>query len=141
LREYRGDSHVNAWTAAGFDAVEIGLLTELYWGLPLRTYIRSRGWSDAEFDAAEARLEQRGLIVDGVFTERGREAREAVEVATDLQMRPAMDQLGDSLDELVNLFGRWSQAIQAGAGYPASGPHELAAASRAGSTLGLTHRA
>src|SRR4029077_8493598 len=34
LREYRGDAHTAAWTAAGFDAAEIGLLTELYWGLP-----------------------------------------------------------------------------------------------------------
>ena len=37
LREYRGDAHTAAWTAAGFDAVEVGLLTELYWGLPLKT--------------------------------------------------------------------------------------------------------
>ena len=32
LREYRGDSHVNAWTAAAFDAVEIGLLSDLWLG-------------------------------------------------------------------------------------------------------------
>jgi hypothetical protein len=56
LREYRGDAHTSAWTAAGFDATEIGLLTELYWGLPMRTYIRTRAWSDADLDAAEDRL-------------------------------------------------------------------------------------
>src|SRR3970040_682955 len=33
LREFRGDSHIAAWVAAGFDAVEIGLLTEPYWGI------------------------------------------------------------------------------------------------------------
>ena len=34
LREYRGDAHIAAWTGAGFDPPEIGLLTERYWGLP-----------------------------------------------------------------------------------------------------------
>jgi hypothetical protein len=48
-------------SSAGFDATEIGLLTELYWGLPLRTYIRTRAWSDEDLDAAEARLVARGL--------------------------------------------------------------------------------
>ena len=37
LREYRGDAHTAAWTSAGLDATEVGLLTELYWGLPMRT--------------------------------------------------------------------------------------------------------
>jgi len=59
LREYRGDAHTAAWTSAGLDATEIGLLTELYWGLPLRSYIRTRAWSDAQLDEAEARLEAR----------------------------------------------------------------------------------
>ena len=45
LREFRGDSHIAAWVAAGLDGVEIGLLTEPYWGMP-RTYIRTRAWSD-----------------------------------------------------------------------------------------------
>ena len=53
LREYRGDSHTMAWVSAGFDATEIGLLTELYWGLPMRTYTRTRAWRDEEFDAAD----------------------------------------------------------------------------------------
>ena len=48
-----------------------GLLTELYWGLPLRTYIRTRAWSDAELDAAEGRLVARGLLVDGALTSEG----------------------------------------------------------------------
>ena len=56
LREFRGDSHIAAWVAAGHDAAEIGLLTELYWGMPTRTYVRTRAWTDAQLDAAEARL-------------------------------------------------------------------------------------
>ena len=33
--------------ATGLDATEIGLLTEAYIGLPLRTYVRTRAWDDA----------------------------------------------------------------------------------------------
>lgn len=126
LREFRGDAHVNAWTSAGFDATEIGLLSELYWGLPMRTYIRTRAWTDAELDAAEARLADRGLVADGEFTAAGRTAREAVEEATDAACQPVLDRLGDDLDELVGLLGGWSQQIQEAGGYPASGPHDLA---------------
>ena len=72
LREFRGDAHTAAWTSAGFDATEIGLLTELYWGLPLRTYVRTRAWSDEQLDAAEDRLVERGLVAGGALTAEGR---------------------------------------------------------------------
>ncbi|MBA2282494.1 MAG: hypothetical protein H0W25_14885 [Acidimicrobiia bacterium] len=130
LREYRGDAHTAAWTSAGFDATEMGLLSELYWGLPMRTYVRSRAWSDAELDAAEERLVARGLVADGGLTDAGRAAREAVEVSTDAQCRPIVDALGDDLDELVTLLAPWGAAIRAAGGYPASGPHDLAGLAR-----------
>jgi hypothetical protein len=126
LREYRGDAHTAAWTSAGFDAVEIGLLTELYWGLPLKTYIRSRGWSEAELDDGMRRLEYRGFLRDGSFTERGREQREAVELNTDRQCRPVIESLGDDFDEVISLLAPMGKAIRAQRGYPASGPHEMA---------------
>jgi hypothetical protein len=132
LREYRGDSHTAAWSAAGFDATEIGLVTELYWGLPMRTYVRTRSWSDEDLDAADERLQQRGLVADGAFTDAGRAAREEVERATDRQCRPIVESLGDDLDELVEILRGWSKAIIGARGYPGSGPHDLAsAASRA----------
>lgn len=126
LREYRGDAHTAAWTSAGLDATEIGLLTELYWGLPLRTYVRTRGWSDTDLDAAEGRLVRQGLLADGGLTPRGRHAREAIEVATDGQCRPIVEELADDLDELIGILRPWGQAIRAGKGYPAAGPHDLA---------------
>lgn len=128
LREYRGDVHIAAWIAAGFDAVEIGLLTELYWGLPLRSYIRTRAWTDDDLAAGEDRLAIRGLIRDGALTESGRAAREAVEVATDEGCAPIVAGLADDLDELVGLVGGWSQQLQSAGGYPAAGPQDLAAA-------------
>ena len=67
LREYRGDSHTAAWVSAGLTAPEIGLLSELYWGLPMRTYVRTRAWSDPQLDEAQENLARRGLIADGGF--------------------------------------------------------------------------
>lgn len=130
LREYRGDSHSAAWISEGFDATEIGLMTELFWGLPLKSYSRTRGWSEDDYRAAIERLTSRGLISDGEFTPAGRQARERVERATDVQMTGAISAMGDDLDRLLGLLTPWSQAVQNHKGYPASGPHELAEAAR-----------
>ena len=43
-REHRGDSHVAAALAAGFDAVQMNVLTELWLGLPLHSYSATRAW-------------------------------------------------------------------------------------------------
>jgi hypothetical protein len=126
LREFRGDSHIAAWIGAGLDATEIGLLTELYWGLKLRTYSRTRAWTDEQFDAATERLESRGLLADGAFTADGRALREDIEVETDRQMAPALRALGDDAEELFAILAPWGAAIRDAKGYPASGPHDLA---------------
>jgi hypothetical protein len=126
LREYRGDAHTAAWTSAGLDATEIGLLTELYWGLPMRSYIRTRAWSDAQLHGAEQRLAAKGLVADGGLTDAGRAVRESVEVATDAQCAVVADALGSGLDELVELLTPWGQAIREAGGYPHQGPHDLA---------------
>jgi len=128
LREYRGDAHTAAWTSAGFDATEIGLLTELYWGMPMRTYIQSRAWSADDLDAAQQRLRARGLLDGDGFSPAGRAAREAVELATDLQMRPAIEAIGDDFDELISIVTPWGAAIRAASGYLPGGPDELARA-------------
>jgi hypothetical protein len=126
LREYRGDAHTASWTSAGLDAAEIGLLSELYWGLPTRTYVRSRAWSSDDLDAAEARLEQLGFIADRQLTDEGRARREAIEEATDAQCQPIVDALGADLDELVAILLPWGATIRTAGGYPALGPHDLA---------------
>ncbi len=120
LREYRGDCHTAAWITAGFDATEIGLLSELFMGLPLRTYVRTRAWSADELDAALDRLTERGLVADGAFTAAGRADREAVERATDAQLRPAIEALGDDFDELIAILAPWGDAIRAAGGYLSS---------------------
>lgn len=125
LREYRGDSHTAAWISAELDAIEIGLLTELMWGLPMRTYIRTRAWSSEQLDAAEARLRQRGLLDGDGFSDAGRDLREEVEAATDRQMVPALDAVGDDIDELFDLTRPWGIKVVEDGGY-LSGPNDLA---------------
>jgi hypothetical protein len=120
LREYRGDSHIAAWVAAGLDAPEIGLLTEPYWGMPTRTYIRTRAWSDERLDQAEARLVEAGHLHDGTLTAAGRALREDIELATDAQVAPAVEALGDDLAELVGRLEPWARAVMAAGGYPPS---------------------
>ncbi|MEO1059192.1 MAG: hypothetical protein AAFY28_19970 [Actinomycetota bacterium] len=130
LREFRGDAHIAAWTIAGYDATEIGLATELYWGLPMRSYARTRGWTDEEFDGAAARLQARGHIDGDGFTETGRAARERVEADTDAAMQPALAALGDDIDELISILRPWGALIREGHGYLTAGPHDLAGRTR-----------
>jgi hypothetical protein len=125
LREHRGDAHVCAWSTAGVDATEIGLLTEAYMGLPLRTYIRTRGWNDTELDDAAGRLRDRGWLDDAeALTGTGRAEREAMEHATDRAMRPAIAALGDDVDAVLELARPWGEAMRAAGGY-VSGPVDL----------------
>ncbi len=126
LREYRGDSHTAAWISAGVNATEIGLLSELYWGLPMRSYSRTRGWTDDDYAAAIESLRSRDLIDEIGFTETGHRAREAIETMTDAQMSPAIAALGDEMSELLAILQPWGAAVRAGFGYLQSGPHDLA---------------
>lgn len=130
LREFRGDSHTAAWISAGFTACEIGVVSELYWGLPARSYSRTRGWTDDDYEVAIGRLERDGLVRGDALTERGLEVRESVENATDAQMAPVVAALGDGLEDLVAILRPWGAAVRAGKGYPASGPHDLADSAR-----------
>lgn len=128
LREFRGDAHTAAWISAGLDATEIGLLTELYWGLPLKSYSRTRGWSEDDYDAALERLRSRGLITEDSFTELGRSVREEVERNTDHQMTSALVAIESDFDEVISLLARWSKSVREHNGYPQAGPQELAKA-------------
>jgi hypothetical protein len=104
-------------------------MSELYWGLPPRSYSRTRAWTVDDFDAATERLQQRGILDDSAeLTEIGRRLREDVEVATDRQMRAAIHAGGEDLDELFALLAPWGEAIRAAGGYLATGPHDLAKA-------------
>jgi len=124
LRECRGDAHIAAWSSAALDGVEIGLLNDLYMGLPLKSSVRTRGWTDDELDAGESRLVERGWLADGALTAAGRDAREAIEAATDRGMAPAVHALGDDLDALLGVLRPWGETIRATGAY-VGGPVDL----------------
>lgn len=124
VREHRGDSHIIAWTSHDVDAVEITLLTELWWRLPLKAYVATRGWSPDEIDAGVRRLVDRGLIEGEGFTTQGEQLRASIEQATDRQERRVVEALGDDADELLDLLEPWSKAVVTSGGYP-SDPSSL----------------
>lgn len=126
LREFRGDSHTIAWVGAGLDAIEIGLLSELWIGLPMKTYVRSRAWSTEQLTAAQDRLRDRGLVEGDGFTEAGRALREDVETTTDRQLAGVVGALGDDADELTTLLAGWSRQVIAAGGYPRAGAADIA---------------
>jgi hypothetical protein len=124
LRECRGDAHVSAWASVGLDGVEIGLLNDLYMGMPFKSYVRTRGWNDDELSAAEERLRERDWLDGQALSDDGRDAREDIERATDRQMAPALDALGDDLGEVLGLLKPWGEQIREAGGY-VSGPVDL----------------
>lgn len=118
VRERRGDSHRNAWQAAGLAAIEIQLLTERWRTAtnPGSTTATQMGWSDDEIGAALERLRDEGFVDDdAVLTESGRRYRDEIERATDRQERPVVEGLGDDAGELLDLLAPWARAVVAGA--------------------------
>ena len=90
--------------------------------------MRTRAWSQEDLDGAHDRLRDRGLLDDFGLTDAGRAAREQVEEATDARCQPAVDGLGDDLEELLGVLEPWGAAIREVGGYLPGGPHDLAAA-------------
>ena len=118
VREHRGDSHLAAWIAADLDACEVGLLTDPWRGQPLRSWVRSRGWTDDELDAACDRLRSRGALAGDELTSAGFQLREGIEVATDHQERRMVDAIGEDADRFFDVLDRWAQAVVDQGGYP-----------------------
>jgi helix-turn-helix protein len=119
IRERRGGSHLNAWTAAGLGSVDIQLLTERWRTTtnPGSTTAEQMGYTTDEIRAALDRFHERGLIDGGGgLTDEGREFREGVERATDLQEAELVAALGDDVDELFELMAPWARAVVASAG-------------------------
>ena len=111
-------------SSTGLDGVEIGLLNDVYMGLPLRSYVRTRGWSEEDLAAGVDRLRDYGWLDGDDLSDEGRAVREEIERATDLQMEPALDVLGDDLGELVALLTPWGVAMREAGGY-VGGPVDL----------------
>ena len=131
-REFRGDSHIAAWIAAGLrrhrDRPAHASCTGACRCAP--TAAPGRGPTSSSTPPTSA-SSPAAWSPTARFTEAGRAAREAVEVHTDDQMRPAIDALGDDVDELFAILAPWGEAIRAGSRVPGAGPHDLATAAQA----------
>jgi helix-turn-helix protein len=94
-REHRGDGHFAALAAAGFDGCEAVVLR---CGLDLRREDMQpiRGWTDEQWEDAQARLADRGLVSqDGKLTSEGLDAHAAIEDATDRAAARPWTRLGE----------------------------------------------
>ncbi|MFD9906675.1 hypothetical protein [Streptomyces sp. NPDC059063] len=122
LREHRGDGHLTALLDAELDAVEALVShTATGRGMTPRRNLATRGWAQEDWDAAVARLQERGLLdAEGELTEAGVALRQRVEEHTDRLDRAPYAHLGaDGVERLTELGTAFaSTAMQAGA-FPA----------------------
>jgi hypothetical protein len=114
LREYRGDGHISALVTAGLDPCEAlithGGVNEN--GVGLSVLRRSRSWPDDEWEAAQRRLVERGLLVGETLTEEGAAMRDRIEALTDEAAAPAWAAItADEADRLRMLVRPWSRAV------------------------------
>jgi hypothetical protein len=111
LREHRGDGHLVALQAAGLDPVESLVSHAAVGAAPVEVFA-SRGWSDAQWAAAQERLRARGLVdADGVATEAGRDLRRGVERRTDELAAAPWAALGPRAGRLAQLVGPLTATI------------------------------
>jgi hypothetical protein len=113
LREHRGDGHVAALVLAGLDPVG-ALVTHVATGegLLLPMIRATRGWTDAEWQAGEARVVERGVVAGGELTPAGRELRDHIEAQTDSAASAPYEHLGEERVERLRALARsWSKAI------------------------------
>ena len=114
LREYRGDGHIAALVVEGISGLEAAVMHvaqgDTWTREPLR---KTRGYSTEEWDAAVARLRERGWLDDAEqFTADGRAVRQRIEDRTDELALPAWERLGeDRCARLRELVRPLSKAI------------------------------
>jgi hypothetical protein len=124
LREHRGDGHVAALTAAGLDGCEAHIALAATGRVTRETLQDNRKWSDDEWAAAEARLQERGWL-DGAgnLTEAGRARHQQVEDTTDALAAAPWDHLGaERSATLLELLGPMARTIAERGGVPVPNP-------------------
>ncbi|RLL67628.1 hypothetical protein [Streptomyces sp. Z26] len=110
LREHRGDSHVITLVNSGLDPVEALVShTATGQGRPVEWVLETRGLSTHDWQAAERRLRDRGLLTsDNVLTAAGAQLREKIEADTDRLDAAPYEYLGGRgvarLTELATAF-------------------------------------
>ncbi|MEU2155128.1 hypothetical protein ABZ532_08885 [Streptomyces sp. NPDC019396] len=122
LREHRGDGHLAVLLSAGLDPLEaMASHTATGKGMSPRWALATRGWRRDDWDAAQERLRERGLLgADGELTAEGKALREELENGTDRLDAAPYEHLGQaSVERLTELaYGFLGTAVAAGA-FPA----------------------
>ena len=121
LREHRGDGHIAALACAGLSGIE-AIVTHTKTGKGFLTEFAktSRGWSEQEWDAAEAGLRARGLLDrENALTEAGQALRAKLEADTDRMAAAPWQHLGDErTEEVVRIAKAMSRAVAAAGAFP-----------------------
>ncbi len=114
LREHRGDGHFAALAAADIDGCEAVVL-RCAKDISRDLMQPVRGWTDEQWDAAAARLVERGWIgEDAAMTAAGRTAYDAVEAATDQAAERPWKRIGAAgLAEVADVLLPLAQACAA----------------------------
>ena len=107
IREWRGDVHIAALTAAPVTAVEALILHAATEQVPRAALVATRGWPDDVWQLAVDGLVERGLVdPDESFTDAGRRFREDIEARTDVACVALVDAIGrDDTRRLIELLG------------------------------------
>jgi len=101
VREHRGDGHLAALVGADLDAAQANVLTERWLGFGLGEYSGTRGFGPEALAAAVRNLNERGWMDGDDLTDDGREARVAIEAATDASQATLIAACGLGLDDIV----------------------------------------
>ena len=129
LREFRGDGHIAALVAERLDPVEVLVLHAASGEAPVGFLRATRGWPDADWQAAIDRLVARGWLETPdqsgpaavsmpTLSAKGSAARTAIEAATDRMTAAPYDELGaEGCAELRRLVRPFSRAVVADAGF------------------------
>ncbi|NUK03261.1 hypothetical protein HRW23_09425 [Streptomyces lunaelactis] len=119
LREHRGDGHLAALLSAGLDPLEALVShTATGKGMAPRWILATRGWRRTDWEAAEGRLRERGLLdAEGELTEDGVRLRTELEEHTDRIDLAPYEHLGaEGVERLTELArGFLMTAVVAGA--------------------------
>ena len=89
----------------------------MYWGLGCAATAGLAAGPRRSSTPPRPALRDRGLLDGDGFSDAGRELGKSIEVATDEQMAPALDALGDDVVELFAIMEPWGATVRDGLGY------------------------
>lgn len=123
LREHRGDGHTVALVQHEVDGITAHVLAAAAGRSDREWLLRARGWDDAAWDDATARLVRRRWLDEGELTAEGLAMVAAMEADTDRLALAPWHALGDAgCDRLAGLLAPVRRAVVAAGDWPAGNP-------------------